>query len=167
MENINPTELLRHLEKESEVLRGAHDSISYELRKLQVEEEMLMRTFHNLLSAQGLIKKRESTVPIQEVKALIAASSGEGYFAARKSELDTCSDEASWALVTTSEVGNCTAEGSQTERNLNQISMSLAAAPQEDENGPAERSNSDMNHNQTPQPLMIVYPEDECCTVEK
>ncbi|GLJ06304.1 hypothetical protein SUGI_0035870 [Cryptomeria japonica] len=60
MENVNPPNLLRHLEKESEVLTQAHQSVKNELTKLQVEEDMLMQTFYNILSAQGLLRRREN-----------------------------------------------------------------------------------------------------------
>ncbi|XP_059643313.1 uncharacterized protein LOC132285164 [Cornus florida] len=52
-------EVLRHLEKQNELLMDAYRSISHELHKLQVEEEMLMRKFYELMSAQGLTKKNE------------------------------------------------------------------------------------------------------------
>ncbi|XAR60628.1 hypothetical protein NMG60_11034077 [Bertholletia excelsa] len=52
-------EVLRHLEKQNELLMDAYRSMSHELHKLQVEEEMLMRKFYELMSAQGLTKKNE------------------------------------------------------------------------------------------------------------
>ncbi|XP_019229724.1 PREDICTED: uncharacterized protein LOC109210727 [Nicotiana attenuata] len=51
-------ETLKHLEKESELLLNAHKSMSDELHRLQVEEEMLMRKFYELMSAHGLNKKK-------------------------------------------------------------------------------------------------------------
>ncbi|KAM3216170.1 putative protein isoform X1 [Capsicum chacoense] len=51
-------ETLKHLEKESELLSNAHKTMSDELHRLQVEEEMLMRKFHELMSAHGLAKKK-------------------------------------------------------------------------------------------------------------
>ncbi|MCD7457022.1 hypothetical protein HAX54_033917 [Datura stramonium] len=51
-------ETLKHLEKESELLSNAHKTMSDELHRLQVEEEMLMRKFHELMSAHGLGKKK-------------------------------------------------------------------------------------------------------------
>ncbi|KAA8531579.1 hypothetical protein F0562_006288 [Nyssa sinensis] len=50
---------MRHLEKQNELLMDAYRSMSHELHKLQVEEEMLMRKFYELMSAQGLAKKNE------------------------------------------------------------------------------------------------------------
>ncbi|KAL3753872.1 hypothetical protein ACJRO7_001163 [Eucalyptus globulus] len=50
-------ETLKHLEKQNELLMDAYRSMSHELHKLQVEEEMLMRKFYELMSAQGLTKK--------------------------------------------------------------------------------------------------------------
>ncbi|KAL6980840.1 hypothetical protein U1Q18_022478 [Sarracenia purpurea var. burkii] len=75
-------EILRHLEKQSEILLDAYKSMSHELHKLQVEEEMLMRKFYELMSAQGLTKKNdESNVPDdsnnEQSGALIPVSSSE------------------------------------------------------------------------------------------
>ncbi|KAK4366364.1 hypothetical protein RND71_014244 [Anisodus tanguticus] len=50
-------ETLNHLEKESELLLNAHKTMSDELHRLQVEEEMLMRKFYEIMSAHGLAKK--------------------------------------------------------------------------------------------------------------
>ncbi|KAH7566688.1 hypothetical protein ACOSP7_023295 [Xanthoceras sorbifolium] len=52
-------EVLKHLEKQNELLTEVHKSMSHELHKLQVEEEMLMRKFYELMAAQGLTKKNE------------------------------------------------------------------------------------------------------------
>ncbi|XP_038903424.1 uncharacterized protein LOC120090017 [Benincasa hispida] len=52
-------EILKHLEKQDEFLMDAYRSMSHELHKLQVEEEMLMRKFYEIMSAHGLTKKRE------------------------------------------------------------------------------------------------------------
>ncbi|KAI3742845.1 hypothetical protein L1987_60541 [Smallanthus sonchifolius] len=52
-------EMLRHLEKQDELLMDAYRSMSHELHKLQVEEEMLMRSFYRLMEAQGLTKKKQ------------------------------------------------------------------------------------------------------------
>ncbi|KDP32065.1 hypothetical protein JCGZ_12526 [Jatropha curcas] len=52
-------EMLKHLEKQNELLTEAYNSMSHELHKLQVEEEMLMRKFYELMAAQGLSKKNE------------------------------------------------------------------------------------------------------------
>ncbi|KAI7982399.1 hypothetical protein LOK49_LG15G01729 [Camellia lanceoleosa] len=50
-------EILRHLEKQDELLMDAYRSMSHEVHKLQVEEEMLMRKFFELMSPQCLNKK--------------------------------------------------------------------------------------------------------------
>ncbi|XWS41785.1 hypothetical protein CRYUN_Cryun17cG0113200 [Craigia yunnanensis] len=50
-------EILKHLEKQNEMISESHSSISHELHKLQVEEEMLMRKFYEIMKAQGLNKK--------------------------------------------------------------------------------------------------------------
>ena len=52
-------EMLKHLEKQNELLNEVHKSMSSELHKLQVEEEMLMRKFYELMASQGLTKKNE------------------------------------------------------------------------------------------------------------
>ncbi|CAL5424150.1 unnamed protein product [Camellia sinensis] len=49
-------EILRHLEKQDELLMDAYRSMSHEVHKLQVEEEMLMRKFFELMSPQCLNK---------------------------------------------------------------------------------------------------------------
>ncbi|GMI99379.1 hypothetical protein like AT4G37608 [Hibiscus trionum] len=53
-------ELLKHLEKQNELLSESYSLISHELHQLQVEEEMLMRKFHQLMQAQALNKKNEN-----------------------------------------------------------------------------------------------------------
>ncbi|KAM3306127.1 hypothetical protein P3S67_012997 [Capsicum chacoense] len=55
-------ETLNHLEKERELLSNAHKTMSDELHRLQVEEEMLMHKFHELMSAHGLAKKEGALV---------------------------------------------------------------------------------------------------------
>ncbi|KAF2295543.1 hypothetical protein GH714_033166 [Hevea brasiliensis] len=42
----------------------AYNSMSHELHKLQVEEEMLMRKFYELMTAQGLTKKNEGNTNV-------------------------------------------------------------------------------------------------------
>ncbi|CAN4116847.1 unnamed protein product [Withania somnifera] len=50
-------ETFKHLDKQSELLSNAHKTMSEELHRLRVEEEMLMRKFYELMSAHGLTKK--------------------------------------------------------------------------------------------------------------
>ncbi|KAF5736219.1 hypothetical protein HS088_TW14G00355 [Tripterygium wilfordii] len=50
-------EILKHLDKQNELMQDAYKSMSHELHKLQVEEEMLMRKFYELMTAHGLTKK--------------------------------------------------------------------------------------------------------------
>lgn len=57
-------EILKHLEKQNELLMEAYNSMSHELHKLQVEEEMLMRKFYELMAAQGLTKKNEGNTNV-------------------------------------------------------------------------------------------------------
>ncbi|KAG7022324.1 hypothetical protein SDJN02_16055 [Cucurbita argyrosperma subsp. argyrosperma] len=52
-------EILKHLDKQDELLMDAYRLMSHELHKLQVEEEMLMRKFYEIMSAHGLTKKSE------------------------------------------------------------------------------------------------------------
>ncbi|KAF5794674.1 hypothetical protein HanRHA438_Chr08g0342061 [Helianthus annuus] len=59
-------DVLRHLEKQDELLMDAYRSMSHELHKLQVEEEMLMRAFYNLMDAQGLTKKKQNGKNVSE-----------------------------------------------------------------------------------------------------
>ncbi|KAL9433243.1 hypothetical protein AB3S75_028131 [Citrus x aurantiifolia] len=54
-------EMFKHLEKQNELLTEIHRSMSHELHKLQVEEEMLMRKFYELMTAHGLTKKNEGS----------------------------------------------------------------------------------------------------------
>uniref|UniRef100_A0A2P2JMC6 Uncharacterized protein LOC105114436 n=1 Tax=Rhizophora mucronata TaxID=61149 RepID=A0A2P2JMC6_RHIMU len=82
-------EILKHLEKQNEMLVEAYNSISHEVHKLQVEEEMLMRKFYELMDAQGLNRKKESNnnvsqdAPIGHSNALLTndsnASDGDGH----------------------------------------------------------------------------------------
>ncbi|KAM1048260.1 hypothetical protein ACFX1X_027744 [Malus domestica] len=52
-------EILKHLEKQNELLTEAKISMSEELHQLKVEEEMLMRKFYEIMSAHGKLKKNE------------------------------------------------------------------------------------------------------------
>lgn len=131
MDNINPPELLRHLDKESEVLTEAHQSILNELRRLQVEEEILMRTFHNLLSSQGLIKKRETTKQGSEEQLTqaiedSAAFLGEEDVAAMRIEMDAQERQVSRALIAASQEDDALVlKGDQPETDHNQASHNL------------------------------------------
>ncbi|CAH1430486.1 unnamed protein product [Lactuca virosa] len=59
-------EMLKHLEKQDELLMDAYRSMSHELHKLQVEEEMLMRAFYDLMASQGLATKRQDGTSVLE-----------------------------------------------------------------------------------------------------
>ncbi|KAK2375410.1 hypothetical protein QL285_076301 [Trifolium repens] len=52
-------ELLKHMDKQNEVLMEAYRSMLHELQKLQVEEEMLMRKLYEVMPVHGLTKKNE------------------------------------------------------------------------------------------------------------
>nr|GEU32214.1 hypothetical protein [Tanacetum cinerariifolium] len=64
---MDPTytgDMLRHLEKQDELLMDSYRSMSHELHKLQVEEEMLMRKFYDLMAAQGRTKKKQDEINV-------------------------------------------------------------------------------------------------------
>ncbi|KAJ8765667.1 hypothetical protein K2173_014789 [Erythroxylum novogranatense] len=54
-------DIFKHLEKQNELLKDAYNSMSQELHKLQVEEEMLMRKFYELMTTHGLTKRNEGS----------------------------------------------------------------------------------------------------------
>ncbi|XP_024932049.1 uncharacterized protein LOC107424946 isoform X2 [Ziziphus jujuba] len=58
MDPSHAGDMLKHLEKQNGLLMEAYRSMSHELHKLQVEEEMLMRKFYEIMSAHGKIKKK-------------------------------------------------------------------------------------------------------------
>ncbi|KAI3917220.1 hypothetical protein MKW92_001206 [Papaver armeniacum] len=60
MEGKYSAEMFKHLEKQSEVLMEAYRSMSHELHRLQVEEEMLTHKFYEVTYGQGLNQKRNS-----------------------------------------------------------------------------------------------------------
>ncbi|RZC54683.1 hypothetical protein C5167_013540 [Papaver somniferum] len=60
MEGKYSAEVLKHLEKQSEILMEAYRSMSHELHRLQVEEEMLTHKFYEVTYGQGLNQKRNS-----------------------------------------------------------------------------------------------------------
>ncbi|KAL5556808.1 hypothetical protein UlMin_039044 [Ulmus minor] len=57
-------DILKHLDKQNELLMESYRSMSHELHKLQVEEEMLMRKFYEIMSAHGKIKKIEDSTNV-------------------------------------------------------------------------------------------------------
>ncbi|XP_062101829.1 uncharacterized protein LOC133808009 [Humulus lupulus] len=59
MDSKHTGDVFKHLEKQSELLMEAYRSMSHELHKLQVEEEMLMRKFYEIMSAHGKTKQIE------------------------------------------------------------------------------------------------------------
>ncbi|KAL5081271.1 hypothetical protein RYX36_009692 [Vicia faba] len=53
-------ELLKHMDKQNEVLMETYRSMLHELQKLQVvEEEMIMRKLYEVMSVHGLTKQNE------------------------------------------------------------------------------------------------------------
>ncbi|KAL6498181.1 hypothetical protein OROGR_028578 [Orobanche gracilis] len=43
--------VLKHLEKQNDLLMDAYRSMSHELHRLQIEEEMLMRKYYEFMAA--------------------------------------------------------------------------------------------------------------------
>ncbi|KAL1341261.1 hypothetical protein AAHE18_09G074600 [Arachis hypogaea] len=52
-------ELLKHMDKQNEILMEAYRSMLHESQKLQVEEEMLMHKLYEVMSVHGLTKKSD------------------------------------------------------------------------------------------------------------
>ncbi|KAL1339529.1 hypothetical protein AAHE18_U044400 [Arachis hypogaea] len=52
-------QLLKHMDKQNEILTEAYRSMLHESQKLQVEEEMLMHKLYEVMSAHGLTKKSD------------------------------------------------------------------------------------------------------------
>lgn len=50
--------MFKLLEKQGEVLMESYRAFSHELHGLHVEEEMLMHKLYELMSAEGLLKKK-------------------------------------------------------------------------------------------------------------
>ncbi|PIM98981.1 hypothetical protein CDL12_28528 [Handroanthus impetiginosus] len=59
MDPKHSADMLKHLEKQSELLMDAYRSMSHELHRLQVEEEMLMRKYYEFMADQGLAEKKK------------------------------------------------------------------------------------------------------------
>ncbi|XP_020242325.1 uncharacterized protein LOC109820578 isoform X2 [Asparagus officinalis] len=59
MDAKNSANMFKHLEKQSEVLMESYRAMSHELHRLQVEEEMLMQKLYEVMSAEGLLKKKD------------------------------------------------------------------------------------------------------------
>ncbi|KAI5395764.1 uncharacterized protein LOC127095784 isoform X1 [Lathyrus oleraceus] len=57
-------ELLKHMDKQNEVLMETYRSMLHELQKLQVEEEMIMRKLYEVMSVHGLTKQTTPTLPL-------------------------------------------------------------------------------------------------------
>uniref|UniRef100_A0A7N0U6X1 Uncharacterized protein n=1 Tax=Kalanchoe fedtschenkoi TaxID=63787 RepID=A0A7N0U6X1_KALFE len=56
-------EMLKHLEKQHELLVGARQLMLDELHKYQVEEEMLMRKLYEVMSAHNSKKEGDQPQP--------------------------------------------------------------------------------------------------------
>ncbi|XP_073122300.1 uncharacterized protein [Henckelia pumila] len=61
-------DMFKHLEKQNELLMDAYRSMSHELHRLQVEEEMLMRKYYEYMAAQGLIEKKNDNTNVASNK---------------------------------------------------------------------------------------------------
>ncbi|KAL2656022.1 hypothetical protein AAZV13_04G098100 [Glycine max] len=68
--------LNRHMDRQNEVLMQAYRSMFHELRKLQVEEEMLMRKMHEVMSAHDPTKSADEEEPVAP-EAVLATREGE------------------------------------------------------------------------------------------
>ncbi|XP_050204360.1 uncharacterized protein LOC126654517 [Mercurialis annua] len=66
MDPRHSTEALKHLEKQNELLMEAYNSMSHELHKLKVEEEMLMRKFYEFSAPHRSAKKNEGISDVTE-----------------------------------------------------------------------------------------------------
>ncbi|KAL8505848.1 hypothetical protein ACS0TY_016902 [Phlomoides rotata] len=64
MDPKHPGDVLKHLEKQGELLMDAYRSMSHELHKLQVEEEMLMHKYFEFMAAQGLVEKKTDSTNV-------------------------------------------------------------------------------------------------------
>ncbi|KAH6794863.1 hypothetical protein C2S52_005340 [Perilla frutescens var. hirtella] len=53
-------DVVKHLEKQNELLMDAYRSMSHELHRLQIEEEMLMRKYYEFMAAKDLLEKKTS-----------------------------------------------------------------------------------------------------------
>ncbi|XP_074572047.1 uncharacterized protein LOC141828506 [Curcuma longa] len=52
-------DMFKLLEKQGEVLMEAYRSMSHELHKLQVEEEILMQKLYKIMTTEGLLNKEK------------------------------------------------------------------------------------------------------------
>ncbi|GER48008.1 single-minded homolog 1, partial [Striga asiatica] len=66
MDPRHSADVLKHLEKQKELIMDAYRSMSDELHKLQVEEEMLMRKYYEFMAAQGLMNKVKGGTDLTE-----------------------------------------------------------------------------------------------------
>ncbi|KAK7401464.1 hypothetical protein VNO78_12973 [Psophocarpus tetragonolobus] len=64
-------ELLKHVDRQNEVLMEAYRSMFNELRKLQIEEEMLMRKMHEVISSHGHSKNVDEQEPLPPKAILV------------------------------------------------------------------------------------------------
>ncbi|XP_057788682.1 uncharacterized protein LOC131005670 [Salvia miltiorrhiza] len=67
--------VLKHLEKQKELLMDAYRSMSHELHRIQVEEEMLMRKYYEFMTAQE--KKTKDDEQGSEAGTMVVAASRE------------------------------------------------------------------------------------------
>ncbi|KAL3813680.1 hypothetical protein ACJIZ3_014948 [Penstemon smallii] len=61
-------EIFKHLEKQNELLMDAYRSMSHELHRLQVEEEMLMRKYYEFMASEGVVDKKRNRTDVTEDK---------------------------------------------------------------------------------------------------
>ncbi|AEE86815.1 hypothetical protein AtNW77_Chr4g0317271 [Arabidopsis thaliana] len=76
MEPQHTDDVLKHLEKQTELLKEAQKNMLQELQKLEVEHETMMRKLYELMNTHSLNKKKmEETQNVLEGRETIEASS--------------------------------------------------------------------------------------------
>ncbi|CAL9233564.1 unnamed protein product [Arabidopsis halleri] len=74
MDPEHTDDLLNHLEKQNELLTETRKTMTQELQKLEVEEEMMMRKFYELMSTHRLNKKKtKETQNVSHSKEIVEA----------------------------------------------------------------------------------------------
>ncbi|XP_020883073.1 uncharacterized protein LOC110228955 isoform X1 [Arabidopsis lyrata subsp. lyrata] len=72
MDPNHTDDLLNHLEKQNELLTETRKTMTQELQKLEVEEEMMMRKFYELMSTHRLNKKKtKETQNVSQGKEIV------------------------------------------------------------------------------------------------
>ncbi|OMP01861.1 hypothetical protein COLO4_11560 [Corchorus olitorius] len=77
MDPKNIGEIVKHLETQNEFLTETKSSISYEVEKLLVEQEMLMRKFYEVMQAHYQHKQNENKDEFSDKKETICKEDDE------------------------------------------------------------------------------------------